>query len=69
MPNLPSSKKVVKILEQAGFLFARQKGSHQRHVHSDGRKVTVISNKKQIPLGTIQSIARQLRIPIAHFLQ
>lgn len=38
---LLSPKELVKILEKLGFERTRQKGSHVRFVHPDGRKTTV----------------------------
>lgn len=68
MPKLPSSQKVQKILESHGFLKKRHKGSHQRFIHQDGRKVTIIASKKEIPLGTLKSIARQSNIKFEIFI-
>jgi len=34
-------RKLIAALERDGFYFARQKGSHQRFHHPDGRRVTV----------------------------
>jgi len=43
MPILPSITftQLCKIVEKMGFYNTRQKGSHIRYVHSDGRKTTV----------------------------
>ena len=43
MPRLPilSGRKVIRALEQIGFEVVRQKGSHVRLKHEDGRVVTV----------------------------
>ncbi len=44
LPSL-SPDKLVRILDELGFEFKRQKGSHKRYVHSDGRKTTVPYHK------------------------
>jgi len=43
MPALPTLKagQVIRVLEKAGFEVARQRGSHVRLKHADGRVVTV----------------------------
>ena len=43
MSRLPilSGRKVIRALEQIGFEVLRQKGSHVRLKHEDGRVVTV----------------------------
>lgn len=46
MPKISrlSSKELAKILEKLGFEQTRQRGSHIRFVHPDGRKTTVPSH-------------------------
>ena len=34
-----SARKLIAALQQDGFLFRRQDGSHQRYVHPDGREI------------------------------
>jgi len=62
MPRLYPSKHIVYILERNGFYLVSQKGSHGKFykVVKD-KPVTVIVpiGKKEIPLGTFQSIIRQ----------
>jgi predicted RNA binding protein YcfA (HicA-like mRNA interferase family) len=55
VPELPAvpGKKLVAALEKAGFVQIRQKGSHVRMRHSDGRVTT-------IPLHTNQIIGKGL---------
>ena len=50
MPPLPiiSAKDFIKFLEFKGFVLIRQKGSHKRFKHSDGRSITVPTMEKQI---------------------
>ncbi len=51
-------------LERDGFAFSRQRGSHHRYAHSDGRRVTVPFTRHgdTFARGTLQSIIeRQAR--------
>jgi len=62
MANLPSSRKIVKILVAFGFVEVSQKGSHAKYRllnDSTVRTVIVPMNKKEIPIGTFRSIVRQ----------
>ncbi len=60
MPKLFSSKTIIRVLEENGFSFVSQKGSHLKFFH-EIHKLTVIvpANKKEIPSGTFSSILRQ----------
>ncbi len=60
MPKLFSSNTIVKVLEEKGFVFISQRGSHIKFFHKI-HKLTVIipANKKEIPSGTFSSILRQ----------
>jgi predicted RNA binding protein YcfA (HicA-like mRNA interferase family) len=61
MPKLYSSKDIVRVLEQHGFSFVSQKGSHAKFRKQGQPTLTVIvpMNKRQIPFGTFRSIMRQ----------
>lgn len=62
MPKLYSSWHTVKILQEKGFIYISQKGSHVKfRKHSGNKTLTVIvpANKKEIPHGTFKSISRQ----------
>ena len=43
MPKLPNvtGNQLIQVLNKVGFQFVRQKGSHMRLRHEDGRFVTV----------------------------
>jgi predicted RNA binding protein YcfA (HicA-like mRNA interferase family) len=59
------SREVIKRLEADGWFEARQSGSHKQFKHPTKRGlVTVPSPKKDIPLGTLRSIARQADIEL-----
>lgn len=55
-----SGKEVVKILEKEGFSVVRQKGSHivLHKLSTDGKKIGVVPNHKEIQKGTLRSIAK-----------
>lgn len=58
MPDLYSSKHIIKILKERGFSFVSQKGSHKKF--RKGKYVVIIPDpKKEIPMGTFYSILRQ----------
>ena len=60
MPKLHSSKTILKVLEQKGFIFVSQKGSHIKYRKIGKPTLTVIipANRKEIPQGTFRSILR-----------
>jgi predicted RNA binding protein YcfA (HicA-like mRNA interferase family) len=55
--NLPA-RKIIRALKEDGFSFRRQEDSHQRYVHSDGRRVTVSVHKpsEYHPIKTLKSM-------------
>jgi len=57
LPRLTANE-VILILQQHGFVFISQRGSHQKWRKYDaGKQVIVPYHKgKQLPLGTIRSI-------------
>jgi len=66
MTKLPSSAKVIKVLNQNGFFFKGQKGSHQKF--TDGKRTVIVpAPRKEIPIGTLVSISRQSGINIKEF--
>ena len=58
MPNLLSSKEIIRILERNGFVYVSQKGSH-RKFRKGSRIVIVPDPKREVPRGTLASIMRQ----------
>ena len=72
MSKLPTLKgeELVRILERMGFERVRQKGSHIRLRHPDGRLTTVPVHKGQdIPKGLLRRIIREdLGISLDEFL-
>ena len=73
MSKLPVLKReeLIKILESMGFEKVRQKGSHVRLRHPDGRVTTVPIHKgHDIPKGLLRKIIREdLGLTIAEFLK
>ncbi|MEL6358455.1 MAG: type II toxin-antitoxin system HicA family toxin [Bacteroidota bacterium] len=62
MSSLPilSGKKLIQILERAGFEVVRVKGSHFRLRHADGRVTTVPVHKNEdLPKGLLRKIIRE----------
>ena len=69
MPKLLSSKQIIKVLENNGFIFMSQKGSHLKFRKQENQSKTVIvpANKKEIPIGTLHSIIRQSSLSKENF--
>lgn len=70
MSNLPrvSGRELVKALKRVGYEFDRQRGSHivLRHVNPPHRRV-VVPNHKEISVGTLMSILRQVGLDREEF--
>jgi len=67
MTKLPSSEKVIRVLEAAGFIFKSQTGSHMKF--ASGSKIVILpAKRREIPLGTLKSISRQSGIAYELFL-
>ena len=61
-PSL-SSKKVIKILENNGFILDRTKGSHSIYINPQTRRRVVVPvGRKDLPKGTLMEILRQAGI-------
>ena len=69
LPVLKSDE-LIKILEGPGFVYLRQKGSHARYGHVDGRVTTVpVHPGKDIPRGLLRKIIREdIKIELEEFL-
>ena len=70
MTNLPQIKPKLlsKFFEKQGFTITRQVGSHQRLVHTDGRKISIAIHNKPVAPGTFRSILRQANMEKDEFL-
>lgn len=51
-------RQIIKVLEERGFEFIRQKGSHRLY-RKDDLRVTIPYHNKDLKPGTLQSILRQ----------
>ena len=58
-----SGAEAVRALEQAGFAFRSQRGSHPKLRHPDGRIVIVPMHRELAP-GTLRSILKQAGLSI-----
>jgi predicted RNA binding protein YcfA (HicA-like mRNA interferase family) len=71
MPQLPilNSRKLIAALERAGFVVVRQKGSHARLQHADGRVVTVPGHPGQdVGRGLLRKILRDAELSRDEFI-
>ena len=65
MPRLPVLKatELIRALEKAGFQVIRQKGSHVRMQHPDGRVVTVpVHPGQDIGRGLLRKVIRDAEL-------
>ena len=54
-----SFNKLISIVSKLGFQKLRQKGSHIRFIHPDGRKTTIPDHgKKDVPKGLLSKIIK-----------
>ena len=58
--SLPA-RRLIRALFDDGFTLNRQKGSHHRYRHADGRRVSVAFTRRgdTIPIGTLQFIIEE----------
>ncbi len=72
MPKLPTvtANETIKALEKIGFQKIRQKGSHLRMKHQDGRVVTIpIHQGKTIGKGLLRKILRDVELSVKEFIE
>jgi predicted RNA binding protein YcfA (HicA-like mRNA interferase family) len=55
---MSSSKKIIKKLEDAGFVWISCKGDHHKYRHPDGRQVIVVHPRKDFPKGTFRNMEK-----------
>jgi predicted RNA binding protein YcfA (HicA-like mRNA interferase family) len=64
------SREVIHILERLGFVEVRQKGSHKRFRHGDGRSTTVpVHGGRDIAQTLLRLICRDVRLTPEEFLR
>ena len=67
MPPLPiiNAKTFIKFLESLGFVCVRQKGSHKRFKHPDGRAVTIpVHSGKNLKRGLLKGILNSIDVSV-----
>lgn len=72
MPQLPvlRARELINALEKAGFIVVRQKGSHVRLKHPDGRVVTVpVHTGQEIGRGLLRKILRDADISVEELIR
>jgi len=65
MPRMPSvsAKDLIKVLQRIGFCVVRQRGSHVRLKHEDGRVVTVpVHIGQDVSRGLLRKILRDAEL-------
>lgn len=65
MPKLSpiSARVLILLLEKQGFRIVRQKGSHVRVIHSDGRRTTIpIHAGENVGIGLLRKILRDTNL-------
>ncbi len=69
MPKCYSTKHILKILQDNGFVVISQKGSHIRLRKLGNPTLTtiVVANQKEIPYGTFKSILFQTNLKESDF--
>lgn len=70
MPKLSpiSARKLIVILEKLEFEIIRQKGSHVRMEHSDGRKTSIPFHPgEKVGIGLLRKILRDTQISRSKF--
>jgi len=72
MPPLPiiSAKDFIKFLESKGFVLIRQKGSHKRFKHPDGKNITVPDHgKTNLKRGLLKGMLNSLDIEVEELIE
>jgi predicted RNA binding protein YcfA (HicA-like mRNA interferase family) len=72
MPSLPMLRadELIRALELAGFQVVRQRGSHVRLKHDDGRAVTVpVHSGQDVGRGLLRKILRDAELTPEEFLK
>lgn len=64
-----SGKQAIKILQEKGFIIARQRGSHVvlTKQTTSGKRTTVVPVHKELKKGTLRSIAKLAGLDIKEF--
>ena len=71
MPKVPAvtGNELIRALEKANFETVRQRGSHVRMEHEDGRTVTVpIHSNQSIGKGLLKKILRDVNLTVEELI-
>jgi len=71
MPKIPALKpeEIEGLLISHGFFFSRQKGSHKRYKHVDGRSATLAFHKgRDISPVMLRLICKEINMSVELFL-
>ncbi len=71
MPKLPTvrAERLIAVLEKVGFEVIRQRGSHIRLKHSDGRAVTIpVHSGQDLGKGLLRKILRDAELSREEFI-
>ena len=71
MPPLPviNARELIKFLLFKGFVLVRQKGSHQRYKHMDGRAITIpVHGKDDLKRGLLNGVLNELNIDVEELI-
>ncbi len=71
MPKLPTvtAKQVILVLGKVGFEIVRQRGSHARLKHTDGRVVTIpVHSGQNLGKGLLRKILRDAELNTEEFI-
>ena len=66
-PTLISGREMARLLSALGFEAVRQRGSHLRLVHPDGRRTMVPMHSQDLPRGTIRAILQDVGISVDEY--
>ncbi len=69
MSRLPilTWQQVTTVLQRAGFVFDRQKGSHMVYYHPETNRTVVIPRHREIKAGTLREILRESNLTREEF--
>jgi predicted RNA binding protein YcfA (HicA-like mRNA interferase family) len=60
-----NARQLIKILEQKGFSFSRQSGSHAIYINEEGLRTTVpVHGKKEMGIGLLKQIMKDTDLSI-----
>ena len=63
-----SWERVVAVLEKAGYVFLRQRGSHMVYGHPETKSIIVVPRHKEIKRGILRGIIREAGLTREEFL-